>query len=140
MTGDFILGETETKTKEKSYRWKYYRERALRMALEAILRVISLDGAGLPISYGSLEKAEKALAYIQKYYPKRYPPQTREYWQNIIGKYKKNIENIETQLFRRFLCFSFSGFFFSEPSFKLRNRFFANRGYNVVVIRFSYLL
>jgi len=103
MTGDFILGETETKTKEKSYRWKYYRERALRMALEAILRVISLDGAGLPISYGSLEKAEKALAYIQKYYPKRYPPQTREYWQNIIGKYKKNIENIETQLLDDFV-------------------------------------
>jgi len=103
MTEDIILGETETKNKRKSYQWRYYRERALRRALEAILRVISSDGAGLPISYGSLEKAEKALAYIQKYYPKRYPPQTREYWQNIIGKYKKNIENIETRLLNDFV-------------------------------------
>jgi hypothetical protein len=103
MTEDIIVGKTNGKTKEKSYQWRYYRERALRKALEAILRVISSDGAGLPISYGSLEKAEKALAYIQKYYPKRYPPQTREYWQNIIGKYKKNIENIETQLLDDFV-------------------------------------
>lgn len=74
---------------EKNWKKKYYNERMMKTILEALLKVVSADALDMRVAPGLLGEAEKGLAYLDKRYPRRYPPWLREFWRKAIERRKQ---------------------------------------------------
>jgi hypothetical protein len=73
----------------KNWKKRYYNERTMTKILEAILKVVSADALNMRVAPRLLERAEKALAHLDKFYSKRYPPWLREFWRKTIERRKQ---------------------------------------------------
>jgi len=74
---------------EKNWKKKYYNEKTMKAILEALLKVVSADALNMRVAPSLLGEAEKGLAYLDKRYPKRYPPWLREFWRKAIERRKQ---------------------------------------------------
>jgi thiamine pyrophosphate-dependent acetolactate synthase large subunit-like protein len=82
---------------KKDWRKKYYNERLKRQVLEAILKVVSADALNMRVAPSLLGEAEKALAYLDKLYSRKYPPWLREFWRKAIERRKQHEQKMQEQ-------------------------------------------
>jgi hypothetical protein len=81
----------------KNWKKRYYNEKTMTKILEAILKVVSADALNMRVAPRLLGEAEKGLAYLDKRYPKRYPPWLREFWRKAIERRKQHEQKIQEQ-------------------------------------------
>jgi hypothetical protein len=81
----------------KDWKKKYYNEKMMTKILEAILKVVSADVLNMRVAPDLLGRAEKALAYLDKFYSRRYPPWLREFWRKAIERRKQYEQKMQEQ-------------------------------------------